>query len=569
MNTMSHFQSSSSATRINRYALWAYVISGLLVLPSCGIPQLRCAKPPQPMPDNFKDMAATESPPQLQWCEFFSDPHLTGLIGQALTDNQELKILNEEIQIANNEILKRRGDYLPFVTFGSAATLEKASRFTRDGAVESQLTVAPGKRFPEPLPNFLLATNVSWELDIWRKLRNARDAASLRYLATGEGRNYIVTRLVSEVAEKYYELMALDNRLDTLNKTIEIQEKTLETAKALKQAARGTELAVQRFDAEVHKNRSERLIIQQKIVEVENELNFLAGRYPQAVERSSGDYINLQLHALSAGVPAQLLQNRADIRQAEQELAAAGLDIKVARARFYPSLNLSAGFGYEAFNPRYLFTAPESMIYGVGGDLVAPLINKKAIQADYMTANSLQLQKVYEYQRVVLNAFTEVINRLSKVDNYGKSIEIKKQQLQSLGASVDSATQLFQNARAEYMEVLLAQRDQMEARMVLIETKQEQLAAIVNAYQALGGGAAVYSPLDGAKIEVLPGEAPVDGEQLPTPALPPAQPTDPVLLQPGEPAAPESSDKTNSTEAGTWALPPVVPLADAGAFQFK
>ncbi len=564
---MSHFQRSSSAKNTKYYVIRLVLISGaLLVLPSCGIPQLRCAKPAQPTPDTFNGMSNTESPPQLQWCEFFSDPNLTSLIGQALVDNQELRILNEDIQIASNEVLSRRGEYLPFVTFGSRAGLEKSSRFTRDGAVEDQLFVAPGKRFPEPLPNFLLATNVSWELDIWRKLRNARDAASLRYLATGEGRNYIMTRLVAEVADKYYELLALDNRLQILNKMIDIQEKTLDTAKALKESARGTELAVQRFEAEVRKNQSEALIIQQEIVEVENKLNFLVGRYPQHVERQAVDYINLQLRSLSAGVPAQLLQNRADIRQAERELEAAGLDIRVARARFYPSLNISAGFGYEAFNPRYLFTAPESMIYNVGGDLIMPLINKKAIQADYMTANAVQLQKVYEYQRVVLNAFVEVINRLSKVDNYGKSIEIKKQQLQSLEASVENATLLFQNAHGEYIEVLLAQRDLMEARIIMVETKQQQLAAIINAYQALGGGAAIASPVAGVtNVETLPDETPADSELLPNPA----PQTDPMLLQPKQPPAVEPSDKSASVEGDVRLLPPVVPLADANSLQIK
>lgn len=523
---MSHLRSSSSAKQYSHYAWWMLLIAGgLLVLPSCRIPQLRPAKPAPPLPDTFNGVTSCENTSQLGWSEIFQDPRLTDLISQALAGNQELRILNEEIQIANNEVLARSGEYLPFVSFFSRADLEKSSRYTIDGAVEDQLTVAPGKRFPEPLPDFLVATNVSWELDIWRKLRNARDAASLRYLGTREGRNYIVTRLVSEVAEKYYELLALDNRLQTLDKTIAIQEQTLEIAKAMKAAARGTELAVQRFEAEVRKNQSERLIIQQEIIEVENRLNFLAGRYPQHVERQSVDYINLQLHALSAGVPAQLLQNRADIREAERQLAAAGLDVRVARARFYPSLNISAGFGYEAFNPRYLFMGPESMIYNVGGDLVAPLINKRAIQADYRTANAVQLQKLYNYQRVILNAFVEVINRLSKVENYGKSIEIKKQQLQSLEASVDSATQLFQNARADYMEVLLAQRDMMEARMVLIQTKQQQLAAIVNAYQALGGGASLYSPESvGANCETPPFDAVPQGDPIPLLAPPPSEP---------------------------------------------
>lgn len=554
---MSHSLSSSSAKRSRYYAPWMVLIPiGLLVLPSCGIPQLRGAKPAPPVPETFNGAASCDNMSQLGWCEFFEDRKLTDLIGLALSDNQELRILNEDIQIASNEVLSRRGEYLPFVTFGSRAQLEKSSRYTIDGAVEDQLTVAPGKPFPEPLPDFLLATNVSWELDIWRKLRNARDAASLRYLGTAEGRNYVVTRLVSEVADKYYELLALDNRLLTLDKTIAIQEQTLQTAKAMKEAARGTELAVQRFDAEVRKNQSERLIIQQEVVEVENRLNFLVGRFPQPVERHVDDYINLQLHALSVGVPAQLLQNRADIRQAERELAAAGLDIKVARARFYPSLNLTAGFGYEAFNPRYLFMGPESMIYNVGGDLVAPLINKKAIQADYLTANSLQLQRVYEYQRVVLNAFVEVSNRLSKVDNYGKSIEVKKQQLVSLEASVDSATKLFQNARAEYMEVLLAQRDLMEARMTLIETKQEQLAAVITAYQALGGGSALYSsPPDLTNPEALPVEILPEGEQTPLLTPPAAPESESTTPQPERLPAPETNDKGGAGESSLRVLP--------------
>ena len=241
------------------------------------------------------------------------------------------------------------------------------------------------------------------------------------------------------------------------------------------EAGRDTSLAVQRFQAEVRKNQSETQIVKQEIVEAENRINFLVNRYPQPVERKTAGFFDLTIHALSVGVPAQLLQNRPDIRQAERELEAAGLDVKVARAHFYPRLDITGGVGYEAFNPQYLFLTPESLIGGVAGNLVAPLINKKAIQAEYMSANARQLQSVYNYQRVILNAFTEVVNRMSKVENYRRSIEIKKQQLEWLQASVDTAGKLFQNARAEYVEVLLAQRDLMEARMVLIETKKEQL----------------------------------------------------------------------------------------------
>ncbi|KLU05751.1 RND efflux system, outer membrane lipoprotein, NodT family [Rhodopirellula islandica] len=425
---------------------------------------------------------------QLPQSVFYTDPYLLDLITQAMVGNQELRILSEEIQIACNETYARSGEYRPFVTAGVGAGVEKSGRHTRDGAVEEQLEVAPGRGFPDPLPDFLVAANVSWEVDIWKRLRNAQNAAAMRYLATQEGRNYIITRLVAEVADNYYELLALDNRMLTLEKTIEIQQRSLDISNAMKEAGRGNQLAVQRFQAEVHKNESERAVIAQEIVEAENRINFLVGRYPQHVDRTEVNFIDLNMQTLSSGVPSELLQNRADIREAERQVVAAGLDIKVARARFYPSLTLTGGLGWNAFATGYLFRTPESLIYSVAGDIVGPLINKRAIQADYRTANAVQLQSIYNYQQTVLEAHVEVVNLVSKVDNYRSSIEIKKQQLQSLEESVDSAGKLFQNARVEYVEVLLAQRELMEAKMLLIDTKQEELSAIINAYQALGGG---------------------------------------------------------------------------------
>jgi NodT family efflux transporter outer membrane factor (OMF) lipoprotein len=477
------------AKRIRGTAATACLVAALLSMTGCGIPKLRCAQPGPILPETFNGSTTSDNSSQVGIDEFFNDSKLTGLINQALLGNQELRILNEDVVIARNEIIARRGAYLPFVTIGGGAGIDKPSRFTREGAVEDQLQVAPGKSFPNPLANYLLATSLYWQLDIWKMLRNSKNAAVRRYLATSEGRTYAVTKLVAEIAEDYFGLMAADMRLETLDRTIKLQEQSLEIAKAKKLQARGNELAVQRFQAEVRKNQSEKLIINQEIVELENRINFRVGRYPQPVERSTENFIDLNMKVLSVGVPSQLLANRPDIRQAERELAASGLDVKVARARFFPSVAITAGVGYAAFNPKYLISDPESLIYNVAGDLVAPLINKLAIKADYMSANAKQLQSVYNYQRVILNAFTEVINRVSKVENYRQSIEIKKQQLEALEASVDVASKLFQNARAEYMDVLFSQRDLMDARMVLIETKLEQLSAVVNAYQALGGGA--------------------------------------------------------------------------------
>jgi NodT family efflux transporter outer membrane factor (OMF) lipoprotein len=498
-----NFSVRSSKTKQKKRAIAiAIACSFLLVLPSC-IPHLRPPMPGPNLPESFNGATSSENSAEVRIEEFFNDPMLTCLIHQALVGNQELRILNENIQIAGNEVLARRGAYLPFVTIGGGAGTTKYSNFTLEGAGIRDDPFLPGKFFPNPYPNFLIGFNLLWQVDIWRQLRDARDAAAQRFLGATNERDYLVTRLVAEIAENYYELMSLDKRLENLDNIIVLFQGSLEVARAKMQAARGNLLAVQRFQAEVRKNQAERLIVNQNIIQVGNRINFLAGRFPQPVERRSGEsideFIDLNLHALSLGVPAQLLQNRPDIRQAERELAAAGLDVKVARKRFLPVLTVTGGVGYSAFNPRYLFLTPEALIGNVAGGLVGPLINFTAIKADYLTATARQLQSVYNYQRVIINAVTEVINRINKVENFRKSIEIKKQQVAALAASVVAATNLYMSPRAgvdiDYLDVLLAQDALFEARKELIETKQQQLSAIVNTYQALGGGAYLLPPL--------------------------------------------------------------------------
>ncbi len=468
----------------------------LLVLPSCGIPPLRHPEPGPGLPANFNGATSSENSSQLGIEEFYNDRMLTCLIEKALFDNRELKNLNEDVQIAGNEVLARSGAYLPFISVAAGAGLNRFSRFTLDGAGLRDDPYLPGKFFPNPMGNFMGGINLSWQLDIYRQLRNARDAAAQRYVVASERRNYFVTTLVAEIAENFYRLMALDKRLENLDQIIELQERSLEIAKARKEAARSTELGVLRFQAELQRNYSEKLIINQAIIQGENRINFLVNRYPQRVERDSAGFYDLNIHPLSVGVPSQLLQNRPDIRQAERELAANGLDVKVARVNFFPQLVITGGVGLQSFSLRYLFE-PQAVIGDIAGALVGPLVNKRAIRAQYLTANARQLQSIYSYQRVILEAFTQVINRVTMVENYSKSIEIKKQQLKTLENAVQFANDLFQNARVEYLDVLIAQRDLRDARVVLIDTKTEQLSAIVNTYQALGGGVwSISTPAD-------------------------------------------------------------------------
>ena len=459
----------------------------LLVLPSCGIPPLRHPEPGPGLPTDFNGTTSPENSSQLGIEEFYNDRMLTYLIEKALFENRELKVLNEEVQIAGNEVLARSGAYLPFISVASSTGLNRLSRFTIEGAGLLDDPFLPGQFFPNPFGNYMGGINLSWQLDIYRQLRNARDAAAQHYVVASEKRNYFVTTLVAEIAENFYRLMGLDKRLENLDQIIELQERSLEIAKARKEAARSTELGVLRFQAELQRNYSEKLIISQSIIQGENRINFLVNRYPQRVERDSAGFYDLKIHPLSLGVPSQLLQNRPDIRQAERELAATGLDVMVARVNFFPQLVITGGVALQSLLLNHLFE-PQAVVGDIAGGLVGPLINKRAIRAQYLTANAKQLQAIYNYQRVILEAFTQVINRMTMVDNYSKSIEIKKQQLKTLEAAVQFADDLFQNARIEYIDVLFAQRDLRDARVVLIDTKAEQLAAIVNTYQALGGG---------------------------------------------------------------------------------
>ncbi len=525
---MKKVASSSNTKRVPSAVVAALIGALVLTIPACGIPKLHGPQPAAPIPPDFNGTTTPDNSAQVPPAEFFNDPQLLGLIDQALFYNQELRILAQDIAIANNEVWRRSGAFLPMLTLGGTASYEKLSTYTPLGADLSQIVSPNGNPFPNPLPDFLMAANISWQIDIWRQLRNARDAQGLRYLGTVDGRNYVVTRLVAEIAENYYRLMSLDKQLETLDGTIALMEQSLELAKAQKEGARGTELGVQRFLAEVRKNQSQKLIVRQDIIQTENRINFLCGRFPQPVERVSVQFLDLQLQALRVGVPSQLLQNRPDIREAERDLQAAGLDIRVARANFFPKLIITSGVGYEAFNPRYIFYTPESLIYGVAGNLVAPLINRRAIQADFMNANAKQLQALYEYQRTVLEAFTEVINLVSKVQNYSQSIELKRQQLTSLESAVDVANKLFQNARVEYLDVLTALRDRNEARIVLIETKQEQLSAVVNAYQALGGGWRYL----GGPIQMIPAPPPPPRIRIPFMRAP-AAPAEEEIPAPG------------------------------------
>jgi len=472
--------------RLHKYLIAACLLV-VLSLSSC-VPSMKLGQENRTVPDKYAERADTTNSARTRWDEFFTDPNLTALIDTALKNNQELNILMQEINIANNEVRARKGEYLPTVNLGIGAGIERVGKYTSQGQSDLHHEYAEGKEVPEHLQDYMAGFFASWEVDIWKKLRNRKQAAMYRYLGSIEGRNFMVTRLVAEIANSYYELLALDNQLLNVQQNIAIQQNALRIVKLQKQAGEVTELAVKKFEAEVLKNQSHQFDLKQEIVEVENEINFLVGRFPQPVERNSAGFNDLVPNMVMTGIPAQLLDNRPDVKRAELELTASKLDVKAAKAEFYPSLGLKAGVGLQAFNIKYFITSPQSILYNVAADLVAPLVNRNAIKAGYFSSGSKQMQAIYDYERTILGAYTEVVNQMAMVENLNSSYNFRTQQVEALNQSINISTFLFKSARADYMEVLMTQRDALEAKLELIETKKKQLNASVNIYQSLGGG---------------------------------------------------------------------------------
>lgn len=455
-------------------------------LGACKVPAVSSKQENKHIPAAYSNSQDTTNSAQIKWKQYFTDPNLLALIDTALINNQELNITLREIEMSKNEIMARKGEYLPFLHLKGGAAVDRAGRYTWDGLSEEDWKTRPEKGHTY-LGDFMIGTYFTWELDVWKKLRTAKKAAVLRYLSTIEGKNFMVTNIIAEIASSYYELMALDNMLGIVQQNIELQSNALQVLKLEKDAAKVTQLAVNRFEAQLLNTRNLQYEIQQKIVETENRINFLAGRFPQPVVRNSAAFNNLVLDPIFAGIPSQLLSYRPDIRQAELELAAAKLDVQVTKANFYPSFSLTAGVGLQAFNPVYLIR-PESILYNLAGDLVAPLINKNAIKTTYFNANEKQIQAVYNYERSILNAHIEVVNQLSRMDNFTKSYETKAKEVDILTQSITISNNLFRSARADYIEVLLTQREALESKIDLIEIKLKQFDAKVNIYKALGGG---------------------------------------------------------------------------------
>jgi len=445
------------------------------------------------VPDTFG--AATDttgSTGNTPWRIFFTDPHLIRLIGEAIENNPDVNIALQRIEEMRAGLMARKGALFPGVNLFVAGGQRKFGDHTMDGVgnfdTNFSHNITEDQHMPEHLPEYYAGLQSSWEIDLWKKLRNRKKAAFMRMLASEKGKHWVTTTLVAQVAMLYYELLALDNELQIIQENIRLQEKAVEVIVVQKEAGRANQLAVQQFMAQLIHTQALEYAVRQEIVEAETALNALRGNMGGPVERGSPILTHVLPGAIAVGIPAHMLRRRPDIKQAELALLASHADLKAARAAFFPSLAITSSFGVQTFNSAYFFNLPGSIAYSVLGGLTTPLFEHNNIRAGYQTAAAFQNEAFHQYRRTVFNGYREVVSNMKRIENLQATSDLKAREVTVLQNAVTTSRDLFSTGYASYLEVVTAQRGVLEAELALADTRKEQFHAMVALYQALGGG---------------------------------------------------------------------------------
>jgi NodT family efflux transporter outer membrane factor (OMF) lipoprotein len=449
---------------------------------------------PEPMhlPDAYLKVADSSSVAVVDWRSFFADTFLIDLIDTALQNNPDLQMAIQRIEVARAGVKMRHGELYPSVNTAVRAGFDKFSDYTMDGVgnYDTNLSdnVSGDLLIPNPTPDFFVGLQSSWEVDLWHKLRNRKKAAMARLRAAELEQKLAETLLVAEVARLYYQLLALDNELEVISENISLQQTAVELITLQKIGGRATELAVNQFNAQLLNTQALEQSIQQQIVETENQLNTLLGRFAGEIDRGEPIAAQQLPEELQVGIPSDLLLYRPDIRQAELKLLAAEVDVLAARAEFFPSLTLTPYLGLQAFRAGLLFDGPASVATGMMAGLTAPVFNRFRIGAAYDRSIAEQRLAFYDYQKAIISGFNEVYTSLKQIENLGEMVEYKENEVEVLKQGVSIANDLFLGGYATYLEVITAQRRVLESQLALTNLRREQFLSIIQLYRTLGGG---------------------------------------------------------------------------------
>ncbi|MBL7931010.1 MAG: efflux RND transporter permease subunit [Bacteroidia bacterium] len=427
------------------------------------------------------------------WRSFFADPYLSSLIDSALVRNFDLNIAKQRIEASRAGIRFTRGIRLPELDLAISSGQRKFGSYTMDGVGNYDTRFSPNldekRQLPDPIPDYFVGIHSTWEIDLWGKLKDKKKAALARFISSQHGKDLIQTSLIAEIATAYFELQALDKEADILEDNINLQQSALDVIISQKEAGKSNQLGVELVLAQLLNSKAVLAEVQQKRIEYESQLNFLSGKYPGVVQREMRTDNPALLTALTAGIPSDLLVNRPDIRQAEMDLMASHADLSAARKAFYPTFNISAFLGAQSFNALLLAEMPASMAYNILGGLTAPLMNRRKLKAELMTVKAEQKQAYINYEKKVVGAFMEVYNALNNIKNNKLMLDLKNEEVTILKQSALTAAELFKANRANYLEVILSQKNALQSQLELVNFEKRQNISMISLYRSLGGGA--------------------------------------------------------------------------------
>jgi multidrug efflux system outer membrane protein len=408
-----------------------------------------------------------------KWWEVFEDKELEGLIRTALQNNYDVRIAAARVLEAQAQLGITRADQLPSLGVG--------------GNITSIRNPATG-----PIPGYevtqgQVSASAAWNLDFWGRYRRATESARATLLASQWAQKEVMATLVANVASSYFLLRQLDLQLEISKRTLSSRQDSLELTKTLEQHGINTLLDVRQSEQLVYTAASEVPDLERQIAQQENAISILLGNNPSDVSR--GLKLTEQPHSpeVPVGLPSALLERRPDIREAEQNLIAANAQIGVARAAYFPQISLTANAGYQSASLTDLFTGPAG-VWTLAGTLTQPIFEGGRLKSGVRLAEAQHEQLLLAYQQTIQGAFRDVSNALVA---YRKNREFRIQQ-QNLVESAQDAARLsemrFKAGTTDYLEVLTNETNSFSAELALAQAQGNELNALVQLYQALGGG---------------------------------------------------------------------------------
>jgi NodT family efflux transporter outer membrane factor (OMF) lipoprotein len=418
----------------------------------------------------------------IAWREFFNDATLQRLIDTAIVHNMDMQLAIKNIEAAQQTLKQAKAGYIPDVSLQVSANTTRPSDNSLNGLSLNQFL---GSKHIE---DYTAALALSWEADIWGKIKNQKAAALAGYLQTEEAKKAVQTQLVSYVAQGYYNLLMLQAQLKIAQQNLALNDSTLNIIKQQYDVGEITLLGLEQAEAQRLAAASLIPDFEQQINIQENALSILSGKLPEAVATETTlDKIKIP-QSLTTGVPSLLLSRRPDVKRAELAVVAARANKQYAKASMYPSLTISAQAGVNSFRASNWFNIPASLFGTVAGGIAQPILQRRQLKTNYKLAEIDQEKTVIEFRQSVITAVGEVSDALIALDKLEEKQSIALNRTSKLQSAIHNADLLFNTGMANYLEVITAQSNVLQSELELAQIKKAQLVAMVDLYRSLGGG---------------------------------------------------------------------------------